>query len=519
MEPDTLRPSEEKTDPSERLEKAKKLKEEGNAKFKVEDFPGARKAYAEALRITQKMPEDLASETAELRRPVQLNLALVCLRLDPTEPFRALELCEEVLDAEPENPKATYRKAKALLELGEEKEAEFELVRACKLMPKDATVRKDLEALRQKLRDDKAKEQQSFQGLFEKNPGFASEGRVSDAQRLSKADVDDIYFHDGKENPYEGAERPEELARDFQLQGRLEDATQAYEVAMGRSAQEENWLSHLSYALDYGALLMDLNIDRLALRCFNTVFERPAEPESAAQPLRQHALLLKAICLLNESSDAEADISECLEKWLQLAHPGEAGSVVERLQRLKEEGKGTADTVVALGLMQLLQSQESLVNTFADAVILDDLKEGDSFFGTQQRRATRWNMLGAVLANRGQPEKAISVWRQALQCQPHYPRALVNMAMSQLKCGDFLGACASQAKALKVLPPWATEEIWQQLEKEAQAQTNIDELFEAVHSRHITKVEELLEPHASMLETSQLDTDPAKVLKSLKLIN
>ncbi|CAK9046085.1 unnamed protein product [Durusdinium trenchii] len=57
MEPDTLRPSEEKTDPSERLEKAKKLKEEGNAKFKVEDFPGARKAYAEALRITQKMPE------------------------------------------------------------------------------------------------------------------------------------------------------------------------------------------------------------------------------------------------------------------------------------------------------------------------------------------------------------------------------------------------------------------------------------------------------------------------------
>eukprot|EP00913_Durusdinium_trenchii_P015106 g14167.t1 len=274
---------------------------------------------------------------------------------------------------------------------------------------------------------------------------------------------------------------------------------------------------------------MDLNIDRLALRCFNTVFERPAEPESAAQPLRQHALLLKAICLLNESSDAEADISECLEKWLQLAHPGEAGSVVERLQRLKEEGKGTADTVVALGLMQLLQSQESLVNTFADAVILDDLKEWSGFFGTQQRRATRWNMLGAVLANRGQPEKAISVWRQALQCQPHYPRALVNMAMSQLKCGDFLGACASQAKALKVLPPWATEEIWQQLEKEAQAQTNIeawislrvgnDELFEAVHSRHITKVEELLEPHASMLETSQLDTDPAKVLKSLKLIN
>ena len=28
--------------------------------------------------------------------------------------------------------------------------------------------------------------------------------------------------------------------------------------------------SHLTYALEYGALLMDINIDRLALRCFST---------------------------------------------------------------------------------------------------------------------------------------------------------------------------------------------------------------------------------------------------------
>ena len=38
LEPDTLRPSEEKIDPAERVEKAKKLKEEGNAKFKSEEF-------------------------------------------------------------------------------------------------------------------------------------------------------------------------------------------------------------------------------------------------------------------------------------------------------------------------------------------------------------------------------------------------------------------------------------------------------------------------------------------------
>ena len=37
LEPESLRPSEEKIDPAERLEKAKKLKEDGNAKFKAEE--------------------------------------------------------------------------------------------------------------------------------------------------------------------------------------------------------------------------------------------------------------------------------------------------------------------------------------------------------------------------------------------------------------------------------------------------------------------------------------------------
>lgn len=32
-----------------------------------------------------------------------------------------------------------------------------------------------------------------------------------------------------------------------------------------------------------------------------------------------------------------------------------------------------------------------------------------------KKQAVRWNMLGAVLANRGFPEQAIEVWRHALQ--------------------------------------------------------------------------------------------------------
>ena len=50
-------------------------------------------------------------------------------------------------------------------------------------------MRKDLEALRQQMRKEEAKEKATFQGLFEKSPGFASEGRVV-PERLSKQDVD-----------------------------------------------------------------------------------------------------------------------------------------------------------------------------------------------------------------------------------------------------------------------------------------------------------------------------------------
>ncbi|CAE7267964.1 PEX5 [Symbiodinium pilosum] len=489
---------------------------------------GARKAYSEALRLTQfkEMPEGFSEEVASVRRPTQLNLALVCLRSDPTEPFRALELCEEVLDAEPDNPKATYRKAKALMELGELKEAEWELVRACKLMPKDAAVRKELETLRQSFRNDKAKEVATFQGLFEKSPGFASENRQSDSQKLTKADVDDIYFHDGKDNPYEGAENPQDLARGFQADGQLEDAAQAWEVAMGQTASSEDWKSHLTYALEYGALLMDVDIDRLALRCFSTVFERPAQNDDAEKALaqvRQHALLLKSICLLNEAAeDPQAEITSCLEKWLSLAHAGlssEDEALDRRLIRLRDQqgSKASADLAVALGLLQLLQGQESVASTFGSALLAP---EDDSYFGAPRRLATRWNMLGAVLANRGRPDDAVCAYRWALYWQPHYPRALINLAMSELKRGAVLEAAAAQAAAIAASPSWACGELWSQLEKESLAQTSIDDLAEAVQARHVARVREVLVPYSSNLDTSTLqDTAPAEVLKEMKLIS
>mmetsp|Transcript_16878 Transcript_16878/g.29224 ORF Transcript_16878/g.29224 Transcript_16878/m.29224 type:complete len:129 (-) Transcript_16878:76-462(-) len=127
-------------------------------------------------------------------------------------------------------------------------------------------------------------------------------------------------------------------------------------------------------------------------------------------------------------------------------------------------------------------------------------------------------MLGAVLANRGRPDDAIQAYRQALHLQPHYPRALINFAMAELKRGAFLEAAAAQAAAIASLPSWASGDIWAQLEKEALAQTTIDDLAEAARSRHISKVRELLDPYAGNLDTSVVPSGPTEVLKAMELI-
>ncbi|OLP86196.1 Peroxisomal targeting signal 1 receptor [Symbiodinium microadriaticum] len=190
----------------------------------------------------------------------------------------------------------------------------------------------------------------------------------------------------------------------------------------------------------------------------------------------------------------------------------------ERLLRLRSEqgGSASADVAVALGLLQLLQGQESVASTFASALLAP---EDDSYFGAPRRRATRWNMLGAVLANRGRPEDAVCAYRWALYWQPHYPRALINLAMAELKRGGFLEAAAAQAAAIASSPSWACGELWAQLEKEALAQTSIDDLAEAVQAHHIARVRELLAPHSDNLDTSSMPaTSPAEVLKEMKLV-
>lgn len=495
-------------DPMERVEAAERKKEEGNDKFKKGDIADAKALYTQALRLVpaghgapkSEDEPDLRERAKACRIPVLLNLSLCCLKVEPCEAFRALELCEKVLDAEPDNVKATYRKAKALLELGELKEAEWEFKRGCKLAPKDTAMRKDLEALRARMKEHRDREKETYAAAFSKGPGFMSQGRGDEgdvASGQSKGAY--VFLTDPSENPYRDESKPCDKALECEQAGRLEDAVHAWEVALSKSAEASDLLSHLSHWVDLARLFMDLNNDTLALRCINKVTEPEHRPCSAADVptdagairVRQHALLLRAICLLNEAEgDMQMEVCDCLQRWLGALSLAKDGDVIdERIAELRAQGG--VDMCVAHGLLLLVRgSGDDSLLAFVDAVRAPD--EEGACFGGRARRAAKWNMLGAVLANRKRLEHALAAYDQALALHPHFPRALNNRGIALVSVSDLKAAAGAYAAALKVSPEWLAPAFWPHLQRCADDIQDMEGLAEAAREKNLSGVLEAL---------------------------
>lgn len=513
----------------ERLNSAEQLREAANEKFRSGDLAAARKDYSEVLKLLAPRPIERSLEAVQeekrgaaqeraknLRLPTLLNLALCCLKADPCEAFRALELCEEALELDPDNAKASFRKGKALAELGEVKEAEWELIRACKLAPGDAGPRKELELLRARSKSDALKEKEMLQGLFEKKPGFASEGRVSTEAAGQEEPRTDSYsfFKDPASNPFASSGSPEEDARSAQTDGRLEDAVWAWEAALYQSAASSDAAAHCSSWLELARLFMDLNIDALALKCLRRASGECLDDASAQVPpdVRRNALLLRAVCLLNEAeSDPEAEVAQCLEDWLAAAEGAEGGSsssgsseaVEAKLESLRGKVKNCADVAVAQGLVYLVRGRkEDAGKVFSEALVA--LVDEASCFGGKRQLATRWNMLGAVLANMGRHDKALLAYQEALGLQPHYPRAQMNLCIAKQVAGEHAEAARVCAAALRDVPAWAATPLWAALRKAAQdhrgadpaQETLWDSVVLAAEEKDLVKVLELLPARA-----------------------
>mmetsp|Transcript_98030 Transcript_98030/g.282764 ORF Transcript_98030/g.282764 Transcript_98030/m.282764 type:complete len:578 (-) Transcript_98030:29-1762(-) len=526
--------------PEELLAEAEKLRGEGNEKFKAGDLKAAILAYEKAVAsLNRALSEDdpfnndkveadeaVVEKAKTLRIPVRLNLALCCLRLEPPEAFKALQLCEAVLCEEPDNPKATYRKAKALLELGEIQEAEYELVRACKLSPADKTVRQDLDNLRQRCKRDKENEKKMMSGLFDKDPGFASSDRSSDAKAAGADegpdDVKYTFLRQAPQNPFTTSEHPEVEALGLQVRGRLEDAIFAWEAALVRSADHDA-AAHFGQWVSLGRLYMDMNVDCVALRCLNRAAGIRDVEVAAGQPpeeVRRVALLLRAVCLLNEAGEqALEQVSACLEQWLDAMGAPEAddADVLARIDAWRNGGGGGADAAVAQGLLRLLHGRADAPSAFAAAVVAaEDGAEASSSscFGSAERLAVRWNMLGAVLASRGRCEEAVAVYDEALALQPYYPRALTNRGLSLHTRNDNMAAAGAWTAAVGLLPNWATVMTWPLLAKAVEGDPA---LAEAAEQRSLPRLRELLGA-AAEVPSQRAGKPPAAVLGPMKLL-
>jgi len=227
--------------------------------------------------------------------------------------------------------------------------------------------------------------------------------------------------------------------------------------------------------------------------------ENDDDPSSPAL-VRRHALLLKAICLLNEAEgDPKAEVSACLELWLraegQTSDSEEQPPLEVRMEQWRQAAGTTAcaDSAVALGLLLLLQGPDSAApQAFAEA--LKAPEDSTSCFGGPARYAARWNMFGAVLANRCLYKDALQAYRQALGHQPSYPRALMNSAIAHSEVGNHRQAVACYACALGKIPIWSTDGVWPLLQKAVSNLTDSEDLAEAAQAKNLTKVRQILGP-------------------------
>jgi len=460
------------------------IREEGNSRFRRGEFALAVKWYEKGLyllrprtELTSKafrqQVEDLHNEEAAKRvdaakLAIYTNMALCHIRSPDPNPRQAIECCEKALQIDPESVKALARKGRAHAEVGECEEAELALNRALQLQPGDKGIRKELTQARQIASDAKKKQKEMFKGKLDKIEGFATEDRTEDEDvghglNLAVPDNTDFGYKmviEASENPYTLSSTPREEAVQCQAEGDLEGAIWAWEATIAKCVDHGDWPQCWFCWLELARLYMDVRGDAVAILCLER-FISPGGLPTPPPTLLRHAQLLCAYCFLNQApGERVAAVEKCLEAWLCVGEVGGAkkmsedsatqlsgsSSLAERLEAeiSRSGGASSVDAAIALGLHALVRDANGVELAFARAVALPEEADG-SLFGSKDRRGAKWTMLGTVLAKAGRRQHAITAYAKALACQPHLPRALVNLSLvltdnSQLKwAADLIG--------------------------------------------------------------------------------
>jgi len=118
-------------DAEEKAASVPALKAEGNALFAARDFEGASEKYRDALgrleqlMLREKPGEDEWDQLLQLKIPLLLNFSQC--KLSNGEYYAVIEHCSEVLQHQPDNVKALFRRGKAHVGAWNPKEAKADL--------------------------------------------------------------------------------------------------------------------------------------------------------------------------------------------------------------------------------------------------------------------------------------------------------------------------------------------------------------------------------------------------------
>eukprot|EP00736_Rhodelphis_marinus_P008367 Rmarinus@m.13878 len=152
----------------DQMTRALTAREEGNESFKRGSFDAALRKYSDAIHhLRFHMPPtsaDMArARTAELHKCL-LNRAACALRLKDFDQAKAS--CSEVIDADPSNAKALYRRGQAYMEEKDFHVALVDLERAHTLQPGDKAVTSQLALCRARVKEAKSREKRAYSQMF-----------------------------------------------------------------------------------------------------------------------------------------------------------------------------------------------------------------------------------------------------------------------------------------------------------------------------------------------------------------
>jgi len=170
-----------------KLEKAANEKDQGNSCFKSGDTKGALYHYHLALLCVKGLHgenDTQKKQREDIHTTVNNNMAAVYIKEAKFE--KAINCCTEVLNRDPNNTKALYRRGKAYLETNSLDKSESDLKKALELDPKDAAIRKELNTIKLRNKQAETGAKQFYSTMFEKMYDKKEEGAPSvDSSSLS----------------------------------------------------------------------------------------------------------------------------------------------------------------------------------------------------------------------------------------------------------------------------------------------------------------------------------------------